>query len=65
MTVKENSAREKLKPEFIEGPKALRNFTETMKKLFRVPKSEIQETSAQRRTKKARRSRDERKSPFG
>lgn len=46
MTATAKSERKKPKPEYVEGPKALRNFTDTMTKLFRVPKSEIQEAAS-------------------
>jgi len=45
-----------MKPEMIEGPKAAANFTDAMKKIFRVLKSEIKKAEkksrSQRRPKK-------------
>jgi hypothetical protein len=50
-------SRPKLKPEFIEGPQASKNFSAAMKALFRVPKSEVQmaekKYKASRRRKKS------------
>ncbi len=45
MTVKTKPAERISQAEFVEGDKALRNFTETMKGLFRVRKAEIQDSS--------------------
>ena len=48
-----------MKPEMLEGLKAKENFELGMKKLFRVPKSEVQkaekEYKAKRKRKKERR----------
>ncbi len=45
-----------MKPQMIEGPEATGNFERTMKKLFRVPKSEVvkaeKKYKAQRKRKK-------------
>jgi hypothetical protein len=46
----EPHARRKLEME--EGPKALENFTQTMKALFRVPKSAVQNNPPKRSHRK-------------
>jgi hypothetical protein len=56
MTVKAKPEERRRPTEFVEGPKALRNFTETMRGLFRVRKADIQESpdpTHRRKTKKA------------
>jgi hypothetical protein len=50
--------RPKKKPEFIEGPQALKNFERGMKAVFQVSKAEVEEAErkdrASRKRKKAR-----------
>lgn len=43
-----------MKPEMIEGTKAKNNFERTMKKLFRVSKSEVKEAEKKYKTNRKR-----------
>jgi hypothetical protein len=56
MTVKTKPVERRSPTEFVEGEKALRNFTDTMRGLFRVRKADIEESprsTHRRKTKKA------------
>ena len=47
--------------EYTEGPKALENFEEGMKAIFKVPKDEVVKAEKRKKQKRVSRARNERK----